>query len=347
LAGKGVEADGVANAGLYDQRFALEWVRQYIHLFGGDPQKVTVMGESAGGGSIMHQITAYGGQNGPPPFQRAILQSPAWVPVPYQDQQDAVLQNFLQVLGVSTIDEARQLPSDKLMAANAYQVGTQSRYGTFTYGPVVDGAFVPSLPGQLLLEGKFYRNVEVMVGHNGEEGLDFTSPNTTTEAGTIYNLQTVLPGIMSSVVRYILGTLYPPVFNGTYGYTDSVGRAALIVSDFAFQCNTDYLNRAFSNRTYSYMFSVPPALHGQDVAYTFYGLGGPLSSSVVNNTLAYAMQDYFTSFIKTGSPQSSLGPTFPQHGEDARLLNFGMSNITVIRDPTANPRCRWWQTAPY
>ena len=45
------------NAGLLDQRFSLEWVQQYIGLFGGDKDRVTVMGESAGGGSVMHQIT--------------------------------------------------------------------------------------------------------------------------------------------------------------------------------------------------------------------------------------------------------------------------------------------------
>lgn len=57
LAGPTLQANGTANAGLLDQRFALEWVQKNIHLFGGDPNKVTVFGESAGGGSIMHQIT--------------------------------------------------------------------------------------------------------------------------------------------------------------------------------------------------------------------------------------------------------------------------------------------------
>lgn len=76
LAGPTLQSDGTANAGLYDQRLALQWIQKYIHLFGGDADRVTVMGESAGGGSIMHQITAFGGLQGPAPFQQAILQSP-------------------------------------------------------------------------------------------------------------------------------------------------------------------------------------------------------------------------------------------------------------------------------
>ena len=59
LSGPTLQANGVANAGLLDQRFALDWVQKYIHLFGGDPRKVTVIGESAGGGSIIHQLTVH------------------------------------------------------------------------------------------------------------------------------------------------------------------------------------------------------------------------------------------------------------------------------------------------
>lgn len=61
LGGSEVAKDGDLNAGLLDQRAALEWVQRHISAFGGDPENVTIDGESAGGASVMMQIVAYGG----------------------------------------------------------------------------------------------------------------------------------------------------------------------------------------------------------------------------------------------------------------------------------------------
>jgi carboxylesterase type B len=67
---------GAPNAGLYDQHAALQWVQRYIHLFGGDPTQVTIGGLSAGGGSVMHHATSYGGTLGTSLFKNTFAASP-------------------------------------------------------------------------------------------------------------------------------------------------------------------------------------------------------------------------------------------------------------------------------
>ena len=131
----------------------------------------------------MHQITAFGGLKGPAPFQQAIPQSPGFQLIPGNLQQEETLQTFLALLNVSTIDEARQLPLSALVVANIIQVANSS-YGDFTYGPVVDGLFAPALPGKLLLQGSYDKNLTVMVGHNADEGLLFTNPLATNNTET-------------------------------------------------------------------------------------------------------------------------------------------------------------------
>lgn len=71
LAGSDVMENGIANAGLHDQRLALEWVQEHVAAFGGDPKQVTIMGGSAGGGSMIYQLTRGGGESHPP-FRAAV-----------------------------------------------------------------------------------------------------------------------------------------------------------------------------------------------------------------------------------------------------------------------------------
>ena len=66
LGGSEISENGVSNAGLLDQRSALEWVHKHISKFGGDPSKITIIGGSAGGGSVMNQMIMYGGVANPP-----------------------------------------------------------------------------------------------------------------------------------------------------------------------------------------------------------------------------------------------------------------------------------------
>lgn len=128
-------AGGVPNAGLYDERLALEWIQRHIAKFGGDPSRVTVMGVSAGGGSITMQLTAYG-RAIRPPFAQIIAQSPAWEPgTKTPAVEEDLLDTFLSLLNVSSVEEARLLPSNALIDANYVLVASRP-YGAGVLGPV-------------------------------------------------------------------------------------------------------------------------------------------------------------------------------------------------------------------
>ncbi|KAL2065876.1 hypothetical protein VTL71DRAFT_3546 [Oculimacula yallundae] len=355
------QQNGTPNAGLLDQRFALEWVQENIAKFGGDPKRVTVIGESAGGGSIMHQITAYGGNTTKAPFQQAIIQSGAFLPVPGMERQESIYGKFRNITGVETLDQARNLSTEELQFANAKMVG-ESSYGDFTFNPAVDGDFATDLPGKLLLEGNFDKSIRVLVGHNADEGLYFTSPFVLTDETFKQNVIDVsFPNAdKNNVTSYILDTLYPNVLDGTYGYNNSIARAAYIVSESIFACNAQYLSRAYGlsndtadstteNDAWGYVFSVPPALHGQDIYYTFYE--GP-TAAVQNVTLALTMQAYFTNFITSGDPNGEGLPEFGKYDQETAagrgvILDLALASTVMIPDDLPLNRCGWWQQALY
>ncbi|PYH70533.1 carboxylesterase family protein [Aspergillus vadensis CBS 113365] len=344
------DGEGLGNAGLYDQRLALEWVKEYISLFGGDPGRVTVMGESAGGGSIVHQLAASTGVERELPFQQAIIQSPGWY-MQSVELQKSTFQQFLELLNVTSLEEARQLPSNQLITANAYQIATTSVYGTYTYGPVIDNSFITDLPSRILLDPDFkWKNIRVMTSHTINEGLTFTPPVGVNSSAFQSLIKTYIPDLAPETVDRIAQYWYPPVYNASssssekLGYNSPLERTSTFMSDAFFQCKNLYLDNVFDT-SYASVFSVPPGVHAQDVAFNFWDHSQPDTElGPFSESLALTMQDYIITFVNQGFPTSAENNAteWEAYSKDGRVMNLGLQDIAITSDPVNTDRCRFW-----
>ena len=158
LAGDTVEHYGSSNAALYDQRLVFQFVQDFIDQVHGDSKMVSAWGNSAGAGSLIHHLTAFGGTQDPL-FSRAVLWSPAYQ---WAWDRQGVLEdtytNFATAAGcgskLGNLECLRNTSNKTLKAANQKIVEDATAIGLFPFGPAVDGAWVKMLPAAQFQLGK-------------------------------------------------------------------------------------------------------------------------------------------------------------------------------------------------
>lgn len=311
LAGATVEKEGTPNAALWDQRAVLEWIQKYIHLVGGDCEQVSAWGESAGGGSIEHHLTQFGGQRDPL-FKKAIIQSPAFLPA--YDRQGTIEDSYKKFeaaagcagKGLSCL---RNQTSEVLNNASTLVINSAPS-DTFGWGPVPDGSWIRQSPALEFATGHYWRDIDsLIISHVSNEGQVFVDPDITTNAAGNAWLASIYPNA-GKVIEDAIQKQYPPVTNSTNSkYKTQFDRLKTYTQDSTFTCNVRFLSDAYIGRTYNVQYSRGNGYHGSDIGADFYDPNNFVISFLDSSDKSIAefaptYQSYLTSHARTGNPNT-------------------------------------------
>ena len=293
------------NYGILDQIEALRWIRRHIGAFGGDPENVTLFGESAGAGDIAYLLFSPLAEG---LFHRAISQSGGWPArqrrTVADDEAEGV--GFLASAGFREIAELRALPADELftLAGKHYERGYDD--------PPVDGWLLPAPPAELLARGAVQRR-QVIFGTNAHEMLMYL------DDATEKDWQEALSNISdAAAVGALLGSL--PLRERL----DSLQSAA------QFQCPSIELADGFAAAgasTYVYRFDRVRAgehgigaYHGAEIPYVFDTHDAWLPTDADDRALTRRTMDYWVNFARTGDPNGETVPAWPRWTAGGKAL---------------------------
>ncbi|KAJ8032075.1 Acetylcholinesterase 1 [Holothuria leucospilota] len=328
------------NLGLLDQQLALKWVNKNIAAFGGDPNKVTIAGFSAGSASVGFHTLSPGSKG---LFQNAIMQSgspiDSWVPNRQGKEAKLEVRTLAKLIGCSPedIEDDSKLLSCLMEASadsilqNIGKVGQELGDPLFPVpGPNVDGVFLPK-NASTIVEEENLNGENYIVGTNGDEGTLYLFLFFQDKEVTPVINSTLLPSILGTFIREVPDPIVVELIKTLYivdpkdlvdgKRDDFFHEAAQYLADWFLMCSASKYARLTSatKNVYRYTMTFVPtnelldikwagAGHGDEAQYVF---GGVFQEKLLDRTTAEEKEmsrkalQYWTNFVKTGDPNTA------------------------------------------
>ena len=342
-----LDAEGTlsGNYGIQDEIAALKWVQANIAAFGGDPDNVTIFGQSAGAHSV-GILLASPLTSGL--FNKAILESGAW-----WDSEHGSLETFVQArqagkafeakVGATDVVEMRALSAATIMAADAWNPNTDP--GLTSFAPSIDYYVLNGAPGAAFADGQ-QAKVPLLAGWVADEEFLFLAraPPHATEAQFQVDLTALFGAAKVSEATALYPDSTPAQLNNS---------ADSLIGDLIIREQTwEAADRQYRSGepVYVYYFTYtspysPIAAHTAEIPFVFGNLGpNPIFGGLSSPTPSYAdvvfsrtLMAYWTNFAKTGNPNGAGLPTWPAYqgtpvSNDILLLNNTIEPYTYNYD---------------